>query len=169
MDVKDVVAARRSIRKFLPRPVEEEKLRAVLEAGQLAPSANNRQEWKFIAVTDPALRRGMAEACGGQRFVGEAPAVLVACALRRHTMTCGQPAETVDVSIALSFMMLEAWEQGLGTCWLGFFYEEKVKELLGIPEDVTVVAVTPLGYPAENPGPRARKAFDTVVCREKYC
>jgi nitroreductase len=83
-------------------------------------------------------------------------------------MTCGQHRYTVDLSIAMSFMVLEAYEQGIGTCWLGHFDEEKVKKLLGIPKKIRVVAMTPLGYADEEPAARPRKSFDEVVCFDQY-
>jgi nitroreductase len=83
-------------------------------------------------------------------------------------MKCGQYRYTVDLSIAVSYMMLEAYEQGLGTCWIGHFDENEVKKILGIPDKVRVVAITPLGYPAETPAPRPRKQLSEIVCYEKY-
>lgn len=168
MNVFEAIKERKSIRKYQSRPVEDEKLNAVLEAGRLAPSANNAQKWKFIAVKDKNKIAALQSACGNQPSVGSAPVVIVACATNHQVMTCGQPADTVDTSIAMSFMMLEACEQGLGTCWLGYFFEDKVKAVLGIPDGVSVVAVTPLGYPDEQPAARPRKTFSEVVSVDKY-
>lgn len=169
MEVFEAIKARRSIRAYEAREVEEEKLRRVLEAGRLAPSANNRQDWRFIVVRDPEKRKKLVEAAGGQAFVGTAPVVLVVCGTEpEKVMYCGQPAYTVDATIALSFMILEACELGLGTCWLGHFDEQRVKEILGIPEKVRVVAMTPLGYPAESPTARPRKSLDEVVSYERF-
>lgn len=169
MDVLTAIQERRSIRKYSPRPVEEAALKRVLEAARLSPSAGNRQNWKFIAVRDRDTIARLMEAAGGQTFVGEAPVILVSCgADPEGMMTCGQPRHTVDLSIATAYMLLEAYEQGLGTCWLGRFDEKRVKEILDIPDAVRVVAMTPLGYPAETPSPRPRKDFGEVVCYEKY-
>lgn len=161
MNVSEAIAVRRSIRKYDPRPIEPEKLRQVLEAGRLAPSGSNRQEWRFIVVTDPELRKRLAAACHNQQMVAEAPADLVVCATAVSEMMCGQRSDGVNGSIALSFMMLQATELGLGTCWLGAFSNEHVQQVLGITD--AVVAVSPIGYPAESPSPRPRKAFDEVV------
>ncbi len=151
MDVFEAINMRRSVRAYADKDVEEEKLLKVLEAGRLAPSAKNRQEWRFIVVKDPETRRKLAKAAYGQRFVEQAPVTIVGCAMYAdYIMPCGQYAYTVDVSIALSFMMLEATELGLGTCWLGAFHEDEVKEILNVPEAMRVVAVMPLGYPAES-------------------
>ncbi len=151
MDVFEAISKRKSVRAYADKDVEEEKLLKVLEAGRLAPSAKNRQEWRFIVVRDPETRRKLTKACYGQRFVEQAPVTLIACAMYAdYIMPCGQPAYTVDVSIALSFMMLEATDLGLGTCWLGAFHEGEVKEILNIPDAMRVVAVMPLGYPSES-------------------
>lgn len=164
MDVMTAIKSRRSIRAYKSTEVEEEKLNLVLEAARLSPSARNLQNWKFIVVRDKKLRERLVEAAAGQKFVGEAPLTLIACATAlERIMTCGQPANTIDLSIALSFMMLEAAELGLGTCWLGSFYEDKVKEVLNLPEGYRVVAMTPLGYPDENPSPRPRKSIEEIV------
>lgn len=169
MTVAETIGGRRSVRSYLPREVESEKLAAVLEAGRLAPSARNRQEWRFVVVTDPALQERLAQAAYGQEFVAQAPVVLVVCDTGgEYVMTCGQPGGTVDCSIALSFMMLQATELGLGTCWLGKYDAQSVREILGIPPAVRVVAMTPLGYPAEDPAARPRKQSAEVVAFNGY-
>jgi nitroreductase len=169
MDVFEAISKRRSVRSYKDSEIDEEKLKKVLEAARLAPSASNRQEWKFVIVRNAETRAKLVEMTYGQRFVGQAPVIIVACATEgKSIMTCGQPTHTVDVSIACSFMILEACEQGLGTCWLGTFNEGEVKRLLGIPGHMRVVTMTPLGYPNEAPPPRPRKVFEQIVCFEKY-
>lgn len=169
MDVFAAIQGRRSIRQYDTRPVEDEKLNRVLEAARLSPSANNSQSWKFIAVRDAETRAMLAEAAGGQMFIKQAPVVIVACGLNPDKiMSCGQHRYTVDLSIATAYMILQAYELGLGTCWLGHYDEKRVKEILGVPESVRIVAMTPLGYPSENPAPRPRKDFTDVVCYERY-
>jgi len=168
MNLMQTIRARRSIRDFLKRPVEEEKLLAVLEAGRLAPSARNMQDWRFIVVRDAATRQRLAKAARDQQFVGKAPVVIAACGTSDLVMTCGQPAYAIDVAIALDHMTLAAASLDLGTCWIGAFYEDKVKAILGVPQEVRVVALLPLGYPAEHPGPRPRKTLDEVVAWEHW-
>ena len=90
IQVMEAIESRRSIRNYLQKPVEAEKLHKVLEAGRKAPSARNRQEWKLIAVTAPELLARMPEACCGQKMVGQAPAVLVVCSTKGGLMNCGQ-------------------------------------------------------------------------------
>jgi nitroreductase len=169
MDVFTAINRRRSVRAYKPAEVEEEKLNKILEAARLSPSASNQQEWKFIIVRNMETRKKLAKAAFGQSFIGEAPAVIVACGTEpKAIMACGQPAHTVDVSIACAFMVLQAYELGLGTCWIGAFREGEVKKILKIPEDVRVVAVIPLGYPDESPSQRSRKNLDQIICFEKF-
>lgn len=169
MDVQSAIKGRRSIRAYLDTPIEKEKLLQVLEAGRLAPSAKNRQEWKFVVVTDHETKARLVEAGYEKKFLAQAPAVIVACATEaEYVMACGQPAGTVDVSIAMSFMILQAHELGLGTCWLGNFDEAAVKEILGIPAAVRVVTMTPLGYPAETPPERPMKSLEQIVSFETW-
>ena len=162
MTVMQAIEARRSIRHYTDQPVTDEELLAVLEAGRLAPSARNLQGWHFTAVRDVSLRGALCTACNGQQMVAEAPAALVVWADGERMMGCGQSAATIDCSIALSFMLLRATELGLGSCWLGAFDQNAVKELLGLPQEAVVVAVSPLGHPAETPAARPRKDPDEV-------
>ncbi|AIS33031.1 nitroreductase family protein [Methanobacterium formicicum] len=169
MDVFEAVTQRKSIRKYKDKEIEKEKLIKVLESARIAPSASNRQEWKFIVVKDENTRNKLVSAAHDQKFVGQAPVTIVACSTEsERIMPCGQHAYTVDLSIAVSFMMLEATELGLGTCWLGAFDEEAVKEILGIPSDIRVPAMFTLGYADENPVARPRKALKDIVSHEKY-
>ena len=150
MDIIDAIKTRKSIRSFLDKPVEETKLNTVLEAGRLAPSAANRQEWRFLVVRDPETRKRVAMAAGRQKFVGEAPIVIVACAeTDNKVMRCGQLSYPIDVAIALDHMTLAAVELGLGTCWIGNFDEQLVNKILGIPDEIRVVQLLPLGYPMD--------------------
>jgi len=169
MDVSEAIRQRRSIRSYQERPVEQVKLERVLDAGRLAPSARNMQEWRFVVVRDAATRARLAEAACGQAFVGEAPVVIAACATKcDHVMTCGQYCYPIDVAIAVDHMTLQAVEEGLGTCWIGAFHEGQVKATLGIPDAVRVVALLPLGYPAGTPPPRPRQSLDEVVTWERW-
>ncbi len=169
MDVATAISQRRSIRSYREMDVEEDKLKKVLEAARFSPSASNRQEWKFIVIRDKETKRRLAKAAFNQSFIAEAPVVLVACGTETNTiMLCGQPAYVIDVSIACAFMILQAYELGLGTCWIGAFMEDEVKRILNIPESIRVVAMTPLGYPKESPSPRFRKSLDQIVCFEKF-
>jgi len=168
MELMQAIRARRSIRSYLDRPVEEDKLLAVLEAGRLAPSAKNMQDWRFIVVSEPATRQRLAEAARDQQFVAQAPLVIAACGTSDLVMTCGQPAYAIDVAIALDHMTLAAASLGLGSCWIGAFYEDRVKKMLAVPPEVRVVALLPLGYPADMPAPRPRKSLKDIAAREHW-
>jgi nitroreductase len=169
MDVFTAISQRCSVRAYKAIDVEEDKLRKVLEAARLSPSASNRQDWKFIVVRNKETRKRLAKAAFGQSFIGEAPVVIVACGTESKAMlACGQPMHTVDVSIACAYMILQAYELGLGTCWIGAFKEDEAKKILSVPKDVRVVAMTPLGYPNQPPSQKSRKTLNEIVCYEKY-
>ena len=169
MDVFTAISQRCSVRAYKPTDVEEDKLKKVLEAARLSPSASNRQDWKFIVVKNKETRKKLVKAAFGQSFIAEAPIIIVACGLEPNAMlACGQPMHTVDVSIAFAYMILQAYELGLGTCWIGAFNEDETKKIIRVPENVRVVAMTPLGYPNQSPSQKSRKNLDQIISYEKY-
>jgi nitroreductase len=169
MTVMQAIQTRNSVRRYQNKPVEEEKLLRLLEAARLAPSASNRQEWRFIIVRSEQTRQALAQAAHNQTFVGEAPVVIVACAEGTdHIMSCGLTCFSIDVAIALEHIALQAAEEGLGTCWIGAFDQAPVKRLLGIPAKVQVVELMPLGYPADEARPKQRKSLAEIAMREQW-
>ncbi len=171
MDVYQAIKQRRSVRRYRPDPVPEEKLKRVLDAMRLAPSGKNAQPWRFIVVRDARVREKLVEACNGQQFVGEAPVVIVGCGWEQKAyprMGGYWNSLPVDVAIALDHLSLAAVSQGLGTCWIGSFKEDAVKEILGIPEEVKVIALMPLGYPVGEPGTKPRKRLEEVVAFDSW-
>ncbi|XOB41694.1 MAG: nitroreductase family protein [Candidatus Nealsonbacteria bacterium] len=169
MEVFEAIKIRRSVRSYKAEAVPEGKLKKVLEAARLAPSAHNEQEWKFVVVRDAQKRKELAEAALNQNFIAEAPVVIVAVALDPdHIMSSGVPAFAVDLAIAVDHMTLKATEEGLGTCWIGAFSQEKVKKVLEIPERYKVVVLLPLGFPADTPEPKSRKNIEEIVCYENF-
>ncbi len=169
MEVFEAIKIRRSVRSYKAEAVPEGKLKKVLEAARLAPSAHNEQEWKFVVVRDAQKRKELAEAALNQNFIAEAPIVIVAVALNPdHIMSSGVPAFAVDLAIAVDHMTLKATEEGLGTCWIGAFSQEKVKKVLEIPERYKVVVLLPLGFPADTPEPKSRKNIEEIVCYENF-
>jgi nitroreductase len=151
MTVEEAIRSRQSVREYADRPVEKQKIEAVVEAARLAPSAGNRQEWRFVIVTDSTNRKKMSKAAAGQLFVGNAPCILACCAdTDYHEMRCGQLCYPIDVAIAIDHITLRAVELGLGSCWIGAFYEDEVKKLLKIPDNIKVVELLTLGYPKED-------------------
>ncbi len=165
MDVFEAIKKRRSVRKYQNRDVEEEKLKRVLEAARLAPSARNRQEWRFIVVRSKDMKEKLVkEASPHQPFMLQAPVIIVAYVLdKNYIMRCGVPAHYIDVAIALTHIHLQAVEEGLGTCWIGSFYQDKVKEVLNLPEEAEVIQLMTLGYPDEDPAPRSRLPLEEIV------
>jgi len=169
MDVFDAIKKRRSVRGYLDREVEQEKLDVILEAAQLAPSASNRQEWRFVVVKDSETRKKLRQAAKGKQFVEEAPVILACCAKTdNHIMTCGQLCYPIDVAIAIDHMTLVAVELGLGTCWVGAFYEDQVKEILNIPKDIRVVELLTIGYAKDVPSLRKRLKLEEIACYDDW-
>jgi len=167
MEFMDVIRKRRSIRKFKPDPVPEEEIKYILEAARLAPSWVNTQCWHFIVVTDPEVKSKIGEA--GFRWTARGPAMIVACADPAQSgYREDQPYYLVDIAIAMEHLILAAVDRGLGTCWVVGFRENQVKEILGVPENIRIVALTPLGYPAEEPSARSRKSLEQICSYNRY-
>jgi nitroreductase len=176
MEVFRTIKKRRSIRKFKPDPIPDEKLKIILEAARLAPSAGNRQPWRFVVVREDETRKKLAEAADGQTFVGEAPVVIA---------VFGDPSDSPngykmdpmvaykqDPMIAVEHMCLEAVELGLGTCWIGpaspNYDTSKIKEILNVPKRMYMICLLPIGFPAESPSERGRKSHKELFFTEKY-
>ncbi len=174
MDVLEAIRTRRSIRRYEPDPIPKEKLELLLEAARLSPSAGNRQPWRFIVVRDAELKRKLATECAWERLspmrqVETARVVIVGCGLPAESIPVGSfDGYVVDVIIALQSVILAATSLGLGTCWIGAFYEERVREVLGIPEDVRVIALLTVGVPAESPAAKPRKELREIAYGERY-
>ncbi len=179
MDTLEAIRTRRSVRKFLDRPVEPEKLMAVLEAVRMAPSWANMQCWRFVVVQEPAVRARIAElshveeyfAAGAyktnpaRKGLSQAPVVIVACADPHRSGTVGDKQYYLaDVGIAAQTLMLAAHAVGLGTVFVGVFDEQGLSGMLGIPAGIRIVGLFPLGYPqdAGKAGP-PRKPLDEIV------
>lgn len=174
MSFLELAAKRESTRRYAPTPVPREALERCLEAARLAPSACNSQPWKFIVVdTEPLRGRLVGEAFKGMyrmnRFVEQAPALIVIVTERSKYAAQlggqfrGMQYSLVDIGIAGEHLALQAAEEGLGTCWLGWFSERGVKKVLRLPRSARVDLIISLGYPVE-PGPREkrRKTLDDI-------
>ncbi len=176
MDVFDAIKTRRSVRSYSSRPIPDDVMERMKLALRYAPSACNFQPWRFILVTDAALRRKVAEAANDQLFMAEAPVTVVGCGLPEQAYkVMGGYGNSTDIDIAIAFdhLTLAAVTEGLGTCWIGAFSEEKVKRLLEVPEHVKVVAMTPLGYPASADlnfplDESRRKGADEIFSTDRY-
>ncbi|HBR35016.1 MAG TPA: nitroreductase [Firmicutes bacterium] len=169
MDVMAAIRGRRSVRQYQNREIKEAVLTEVLEAARLAPSANNRQEWRFVVVKDKALIERLAVAAAGQSFLATAPVIIAGVALQPdRVMRCEVPTYAVDLAIAMTQITLAATAQGLGSCWIGSFDQEETKKILQIPASCKVVQLMPLGYSAETPAARPRKPQTEVVSYDHF-
>ncbi len=168
MDVSEAIRKRYSCRHYQDKPLEQNKLAAVLEAARQAPSAKNLQDWRFVVVTDKPTKKKVAAAANNQTFLEEAGAIIVACTVSDHVMRCGQAVGPIDIAIALEHIALQATELGLATCWIGSFYADKVRSIVGIPADVVIVELMALGYPADAFKEHRREALDRIVSFEKW-
>jgi len=154
--VWDVIATRRSVRIFSEEPIEDAALNKCLEAARLAPSWANKQCWHFVVVSG---RQAVDDLGIVPANIKNSPAIVVACGDPEKSGDWeGKAYYLVDVAIATEHLVLQAWELGLGTVWVGAFKEDKVKKALGIPEKIRVVAIIPLGYPADKEGIRLKFA-----------
>ncbi len=174
MDFYEVIRTRRSVRSFKKDPVPEDVLNKVLEAARIAPSGSNRQPWKFILVKDDLLRQKMISACNNQRFIADAPLIIVVCGQRlslNRGEYMGEMSMLIDVPIAFTQLILAARAESLGTCWIGGFNNDEIKKLLKVPAGYEVVAVTPLGYPSDSgvfAEPKDRKNLNEILSVDKF-
>ena len=178
MEFMDVVASRKSVRDYADKAVEDEKLSKIFEAARMAPSWANKQCCQYIVVKN---RQKIAELSSFLNpWLKNSPVILAACANPKDSGSRnGMDYYLVDVAISLQQLILTATDLGLGTCWLGAFDEAKVKKALEIPKNIKVVALTPIGYPAEKESVRSkisktftgsnqRKPIENIVHREKW-
>lgn len=151
------IEGRASVRNYTDQPVDQAQLDRIIEAGRLAPSAKNRQSWRFVIIEDTDVRSGLRDAAFGQDYVADAPVVIALCTTNiEYTMPNGQLSYPIDLSMAASFMMLQAQHEGLASCLVTTFREEDVKSLLTVPHKMRVVMLLTIGH-ARNPGQRATR------------
>ncbi|MFH1174491.1 MAG: nitroreductase family protein [archaeon] len=173
MNIFDAIDGRRSIRSFLVRPVEFDKISAIIEAGTLAPSAGNLQDWKFIIVSEKEVITKIAESALGQYWIAKAPVLVVVCGmLSRQEKYYGDKGRNVycaqDCAAAIENMLLTAHALGLGSCWVGGFDEHNLRHYLDIPNSAQPYAILPLGYPDEGPEERHLSPLTDHVFFNKY-
>jgi nitroreductase len=164
----DLVKARYSCRNYINKPVEEEKILKVLEAGRVAPSAVNKQPWTFFVIRDEANRLKVLEAYN-REWIKPAPIIIVACG--NHDAVWkradGKDHLDIDIAIAVDHMILQATELGLGTCWVCNFNAEMLKNVLNLPQNIEPIVIIPMGYPGDIAQPErhinARKPLSDIV------
>ena len=154
MTFLELAKSRYSVRSFQDRPITEEHMNRILEAGLVAPTACNNQPQKIYIAKSQDVRKKLASVC---RCTFDAPVILVVCYDRtrdwKNKLQPGYGSGETDAAIVCTHMMLEAAELGIGTCWVGYFNAEQVAQVLGLPENVTVSALLPMGYPADDAKP----------------
>ncbi len=156
MTFLELARARYSVRKFKKDMIEDEKIAAILEAGRVAPTACNNQPQRIYVVKSKEVRERLAEVC---RYTFDAPVILVVGYDKerdwKNRRMPGYSSGETDAAIVCTHMMLEAWEQGVGSCWVGAFAADAVEEALSLPESIRVTAMLPLGYAADDAEPAA--------------
>jgi len=169
MEFQDLIKKRYSVRNYLSKPVEDEKLKIVLNAARLAPTAVNKQPFKLIVLRTARKKEELKRIYPANWF-SEAPIVICACAIPSGAWTRKDGKEYVDVdtTIAMDHLILAATDLGLGTCWIAAFNVQAAREILKLPEDVEPLLFTPLGYPADQLGPKTRKKLDELVIYEQW-
>ncbi len=173
MDLFQAIFDRRSIRRFIDRPVEEEKIAKILDAGRWAPSVGNLQEWRFIIVKDKKRIVTISEAALGQYWMNRAYAIIVVLTNdRRVTSSYGRRGAELyikqDAAAATQNILLAAHSLGLGACWVGSFDDSSLRRILKIPDEISVHALIPIGYPAEKPNAPHRLNLDHIIYFDEY-
>jgi len=173
MDAIKCILTRRSIRKYLDIPVEWDKIGTILEAGRLAPSAGNLQNWKFIIVLDKEKRIAIANACLQQNWMIKAPVHIIIYAVPERAKQFygvrGERLYTIQNCAAAAMnMLLAANALGLGACWVGAFDEDKLKSVVGGIEEVRPQIVITIGYPDENPPMPSKYKLENIAYQERW-
>jgi nitroreductase len=170
MEYSELIAARYSVRAYRSDPVEDEKLEAVLEAARLAPTAANRQPIQLVVMHTAGREEEIGKIYRRPWFV-QAPLVIAMCAISSLAWVRESDrfnARLIDAAIVADHLILEAANQGLGTCWVAAFNVEAARSVLQLPDEAEPVIFTPLGYPADHPGPKIRKPLNELVRYEHW-
>ena len=169
MEFSELIETRYSVRAYKPDPVEDEVQNQVLEAARLAPTAGNRQPFQLIVIHTAGREEELKRIYNRDWFV-QAPLVICACGIPAQgwTRSDGKNYTDVDVAIVMDHLILAAANLGLGTCWIAAFDPTAAREVLGLPDGVEPIALTPLGYPADQPKPKERKALSELVRDERW-
>ena len=175
------VQSRQSIRKYLNRPVDDSIVLSLLESARFAPSGSNTQPWHFIIIRDESVKHELAKASHNQQWMMSAPVFIACVADIRSRIVPGVDVELDenspqselkqiirDTSIAIEHIVLEATDIGLGTCWVAWFVQNEIRPILGLLKDKYLVSILTVGYPAEKPQPRKRKALAEIVHYERW-
>ena len=164
MDFLELVKRRYSCRNYQPESVEQEKLDYIMECVRLAPSAVNRQPWKFRIIRSDEDRKKLCQ-CYSREWFATAPVVIIASILHDEewVRSDGKHHGDIDIAIAVEHLCLAAAEQGVGTCWVCNFDAERCKHLFGLDENEEPAVLIPLGYPADEHREKTRKPIGEIV------
>ncbi len=169
MQILDEIKNWVTIKKYLSKSIEPDIVERILEAGVRAPSAKNRQPWRFIACTEQEVKSKITDASYGQDHVGSAPVIIAACTTNvEYKMPNGQNSYPIDISMAVAFMMIQARAEKLGACVVTTYDEAEIKDILSVPYSMRVVMLLLLGYPDENPILTKRKLKSRVIAHEHW-
>ena len=168
MMILEAIRKRYSCRSYQDKSIEQEKLDCILEAARLAPSAKNTQDWRFVIVVDGDTKRRVAATTNRPEVFERAGAIIAACSNSNEVMRCGQAIGPIDVAIALEHICLQAADLELGTCWIGSFEANKVRQILTIPDDIIIVELMALGYPADKKSEPKRETMEKIVCYDTW-
>jgi len=170
MEYSELIAARYSVRAYRPDPVEDKKLQAVLEAARLAPTAANRQPFQLVVMHTTGREEEIGKIYRRPWFV-QAPLVIGVCAISSLAWVRESDrfnARLIDAAIVADHLILAAADLGLGTCWVAAFNVEAARDVMKLPDETEPVIFTPLGYPADQPGPKTRKPLNELVRYESW-
>lgn len=173
MEFNNVLHTRRSVKNFESRDIPETKLENILNAARVAPTWGNKQCWKLVIVSDKSVKHSISEAIGNDNSaksgVQEAPIIVVLCADPSESSTVdGKDYYLVDSAIAMEHLVLAASNEGLGTCWVGQFDEKRIKDILKIPDQYKVVALTPVGLPKGSPDTESKRTLEETVYKDQW-
>ncbi len=159
---------RYSCRAYKDKPIEEEKLASIIEAAELSPSAKNIQPWKLVIIQDKQKLKKLTGVCK-QDFPAKSPLVIAVCCNNlEHIMACGHPSSLADGFGMTMSILLQASAEGLGSCWLGAFNQEKIAELISLPKEYSVLSLITIGYPDDKQEERIRKSTEEIVVYDNF-
>ena len=165
MNCIEKILTRRSIRKFKNEPVSEEVMNNILEAGRRSPSATNKQPWHFVIARDHKEKEAFSF---GEFNRLTSDAAFVVLGLYKQSEVIIEKLSLIDVTIALQNMVVTAWVQGVGSCWMGAFDEKKLQDTLNLPVDSRIVGAVAFGIPDENPSQPVKKPLNEIIHFDKW-
>lgn len=171
MELEEAILKRRSVRSYKEKKIQRKKIQEIFEFAKMAPSARNKQDWEFVVVDENEKKERIYRNASKQSFILEAPVLIAGVATDpNYTMSCGIPGGIVDLAIALDHLSLKAADEGLRTCWIGAFDQEKAKEVLEIPDEYEIISLMTLGYPEEplEKKNKRRKDVEKIISYNEF-